>query len=72
MFGAKLDSTALVSAAFQAILAGHTPPISDLGGPTTSSSNDVNRLVGRSLMLDADGRVVAAAGLSLVPRSSID
>lgn len=67
MADTKTDATALVSAAFQAILAGDTPSISDLASTTAISSSDLNRLIGRSLMLDADGRVVAAAGLSLVP-----
>ena len=67
MVETKTDATALVSAAFQAILAGDTPPISEFAGANAISSKDLERLIGRSLMLDADGRVVAAAGLSLVP-----
>jgi alkylmercury lyase len=67
MVETKTDASALVSAAFQAILAGDAPPIKDLANTMAISSNDLDRLVGRSLMLDAEGHVVAAAGLSLVP-----
>ncbi len=55
-----------VRAAFQALLAGDTPLVSDLARATASSPNEVDALVGRSLMLDASGRVVGAAGLSLI------
>lgn len=67
MVDTKTDATALISAAFQAILAGDVPPISDLASTNAISSNDLDGLIGRSLMLDAAGRVVGAAGLSLVP-----
>jgi alkylmercury lyase len=66
MVDTKSDTTALVSAAFQAIPAGDAPSISDLASTTAISPNDLDRLIGRNLMLDAGGRVVAAVGLSLV------
>jgi alkylmercury lyase len=67
MVDTKTDAPALVSAAFQAILAGDAPRISDLASASATASQNLERLIGRSLVLDAGGRIVAAAGLSLVP-----
>jgi hypothetical protein len=53
-------------AAFLAILAGQRPPLSDLVAAFAASVQDVDGLIGRGLMVDEAGRVVAAHGLSLV------
>jgi alkylmercury lyase len=60
-------SAALSRAAFLAILDGQTPMLSDLIEATAASAQEVNGLIGRQLMVDDAGRIVAAHGLSLVP-----
>ena len=67
MVETRTGAAALVSAAFQAILAGDALAIPDLAGTTAMSPRDLDGLIGRRLTLDASERVVAAAGLSLVP-----
>jgi hypothetical protein len=58
---------ALSRAAFMAILDGQTLLLSDLTRETGASSEEVDGLIGRGLIVDDTGRVVAAHGLSLVP-----
>ena len=58
---------ALSRAAFTAILDGRMSLLSDLTRATAASTGDVEALIGRGLMVDDLGRVVAAHGLSLVP-----
>src|SRR5262249_50162596 len=60
-------SAALTRAAFEAILDGQTPRLDDLVQASSASPRDVERLLGRGLILDEHKRVVAAHGLSLVP-----
>jgi hypothetical protein len=57
----------LARAAFAAILDGRAPTLSDLVRLTGASPEDADRLVGRGLMVNERGHVVAAHGLSLVP-----
>jgi hypothetical protein len=64
---ADSPGAALSRAAFVAILEGHTPLLSDLVEATAASAEAVDGLIGRGLMLDETGHVVAAHGLSLVP-----
>jgi alkylmercury lyase len=64
---ADTPGAALSRAAFTAILDGRTPLLSDLSRATAASSEDVDALIGRGLMLDDTGHVVGAHGLSLVP-----
>ena len=64
---ADSPGAALARAAFTAILDGQTPLLSDLTHETEASSEEVDALIGRGLMVDDAGRVVAAHGLSLVP-----
>jgi hypothetical protein len=61
------SGVALSRAAFLAILDGQTPILSDLVEATAPAAQEVNGLIGRELMVDDAGRVVAAHGLSLVP-----
>src|SRR5207244_10250392 len=49
------------------ILNGELPTVSELAKSTGASSPDVELLVGRALVIDESGRVVAAHGLSAVP-----
>jgi hypothetical protein len=63
---ADSPGAALSRAAFLAILDGHTPLLTDLVEATASAA-EVGGLIGRGLMLDETGHVVAAHGLSLVP-----
>jgi hypothetical protein len=53
-------------AAFEAILDGRRLSRDDLLQLTGASAAELDRLVGRALVLDADDRIVAAHGLSLV------
>lgn len=64
---ADTPGAAISKAAFRAILDDRTPLLSDLTQATGASSEDVEALIGRSLMVDDDRRIVAAHGLSLVP-----
>jgi len=61
------SSAALSRAAFLLILNGQTPLLSDLVEATSASAEEVDGLIGRGLMLDDGGHVVAAHGLSLIP-----
>ena len=60
-------ATQLCRAAFNAILNGELPAVSELAKSTGAASPDVELLVGRALIIDESGRVVAAHGLSAVP-----
>src|SRR5437016_4315688 len=60
-------ATQLCRAAFNAILKGELPAVSELAKATGASSQEVELLVGRALIIDDSGRVVAAHGLSAVP-----
>ena len=60
-------ATQLCRAAFDAILNGEQPAVSELAKSTGVSSQGVELLVGRALTIDESGRVVAAHGLSAVP-----
>ena len=64
---AETPGAALSRAAFTAILDGRMPLLSDLTRATAASSEDIEALIGRGLMVDDGRRVVAAHGLSLVP-----
>jgi hypothetical protein len=64
---ADTPGAALSRAAFMAILDSRAPLLSDLTRATDASPDEVDRLIGRGLMLDDTGHVVAAHGLSLVP-----
>jgi len=57
-------AAALSRAAFMAILDGRTPRLSELAKATEA---EVEQLVGRAVIVDDGGYVVAARGLSLVP-----
>jgi hypothetical protein len=61
------EAAKLARAAFNAILNGEMVLVSELARATDASSDDVDGLIGRGLVIDDDGRVVAAHGLSLVP-----
>ena len=61
------SSAAIMRTAFDAILSGHRISRDDLAEKTGASPAEIDRLAGRALILDADERVVAAHGLSLVP-----
>ena len=65
--GPATSVTALTRTAFNAILQGRRLSRAELVQATGASPDDIDRLVGRSLMLDADDHIVAAHGLSLVP-----
>jgi hypothetical protein len=65
--GSATSVTALTRTAFNAILQGRRLSRAELVQATGASPEDIDRLVGRSLMLDADERIVAVHGLSLVP-----
>jgi alkylmercury lyase len=60
-------AAALTRTAFNAILGGRAMSRAELMAATGATTADIERLVGRALVLDADDRVVAAHGLSLVP-----
>ena len=60
---ADTPRAALSRAAFLAILEGQRPLLSDLVAATAASAQEVNGLIGRGLMVDDAGRVVAAHGL---------
>ena len=60
-------ATQLCRAALNAILNGELLAVSELAKSTGASSQDVELLVGRALIIDDSGRVVAAHGLSAVP-----
>ena len=60
-------ATHLCRAAFNAILNGELPAVFELAKSTGASSDDVELLIGRALIIDESGRVVAAHGLSAVP-----
>ncbi len=64
---AGASATALCRAAFNAILDGKLVAVSELAKSTGASSQDVEQLVGRALIVDERGRVVAAHGLSAIP-----
>src|SRR5438874_12145388 len=61
------SATELCRAAFNAILNGKLMAVSELAKSTGTSSQDVEQLVGRALIVDERGRVVAAHGLSAIP-----
>ena len=61
------SAPALTRAAFNAILAGRRPSRAELVQLTGGSPDEVDRLAGRALILDAEDHIVAAHGLSLVP-----
>jgi len=64
----RVDVASLVArTAFNAILDGRALDRDQLMRATGATAADVDRLVGRALMVDDDNRVVAAHGLSLVP-----
>ena len=65
--GAGSSVAALTRTAFNAILEGRRLSRAELVQATGASPEDLDPLVGRALVLDADDRVVAAHGLSLVP-----
>ncbi|TME33552.1 MAG: hypothetical protein E6I75_15210 [Chloroflexi bacterium] len=60
-------ATHFCRAAFNAILNGELATVSELAKSTEASSHDVELLVGRALIIDESGRIVAAHGLSAVP-----
>ena len=60
-------ATHFCRAAFNAILNGELATVSELAKSTGASSHDVELLVGRALIIDESGRIVAAHGLSAVP-----
>src|SRR5258707_140829 len=60
-------ATELCRVAFNSILNGELAGVSELAASTGASSQDVEQLVGRALIVDDNGRVVAAHGLSAVP-----
>src|SRR6266849_4107329 len=64
---AGAPSTELCRAAFNAILGGELPMLSELAKSASASSQDVEQLAGRDLLIDENGRVVAAHCLSAVP-----
>ena len=64
---AGASATELCRAAFNAILNGKLVAVSELAKSTGASSQDVEQLVGRALIVDERGRVVAAHGLSAIP-----
>jgi len=64
---ADAPGTELCRAAFKAILDGELPVLSELAKSASASSQDLEQLVGRALIIDENGRVVAAHGLSAVP-----
>ena len=65
--GADGSVAALTRTAFNAILGGRPLSRAELVQATGASPEDVDRLAGRRLVLDADDRIVAAHGLSLAP-----
>jgi hypothetical protein len=64
---AETPAAALARLAFATTLDGRMPRLADLATATGNSADDVERLIGRRLMIDESGRVVATHGLSLVP-----
>src|SRR5258708_33215578 len=64
---AGCPATKLCRAAFNAILNGELAAVSELAASTGASAHDVEQLVGRALIVDDNGSVVAAHGLSAVP-----
>ena len=64
---AGASATELCRAAFNAILNGKLVAVSELAKSTGASSQDVEQLVGRALIVVERGRVVAAHGLSAIP-----
>jgi len=64
---AGASATEFCRAAFNAILNGKLVAVSELAKSTGASSQDVEQLVGRALIVDERGRVVAAHGLSAIP-----
>jgi len=64
---ADAPATEVCRAAFNAILDGELPVLSELAKLASASSQDFEQLVGRALIIDESGRVVAAHGLSAVP-----
>jgi hypothetical protein len=60
-------ATQLCRTAFNAILKGELPAVSELAKSTGVSSQEVELLIGRALIINESGRVVAAHGLSAVP-----
>src|SRR6266849_10896819 len=64
---AGAPATKLCRAAFNAILNGEITTVCELAASTGASAQDVEQLVGRALIVDDNGRVVAAHGLSAVP-----
>ena len=65
--GSATSVTALTRTAFNAILEGRRLSRAELVQATGASPGDIDPLVGRALVLDADDHIVAAHGLSLVP-----
>src|SRR6266446_6239140 len=64
---AGAPATELCRAAFNAILNGKLVAVSELAKSAGASSQDVEQLIGRALIVDERGRVVAAHGLSAIP-----
>ena len=60
-------ATQLCRAAFNAILNGEQPAISELARTTGVSPEAVELLLGRALIINESGRIVAAHGLAAVP-----
>jgi alkylmercury lyase len=60
-------ASALTRTGFNAILDGRAMSRAELIDATGAAAADVQRLIGRALIVDADDRVVGAHGLSLVP-----
>src|SRR6266567_4193257 len=67
---AGASATELCRDAFNAILNGKLVAVSELAKSTGASSQDVEQLVGRALIVDERGRVVAAHGLSAISARS--
>ena len=65
--GGATSAAALTRTAFTAILEGRRLSRAELVRATGASPEEVDSLVGRALILDADDHIVAAHGLSLVP-----
>ncbi len=64
---ADAPASALCRAAFNAILNGELVAVCELAKSMGASPQDAEQLVGRALIVDERGRVVAAHGLSAIP-----
>jgi hypothetical protein len=68
LLGVSPSGLALRRLSFQAVLAGRARPLGELAGEAGASAEEAAELARRDLVvLDEAGRVVGAAGLSLVP-----